>query len=330
MTQGVFICTAPFIHKAVQSKGKKVLHKNESLFIFCHSQSTLLQQLGVAPFSEGPWPLYIHPQSLSVLSRLLLIWQHKASVQGEPDVPECMKVWERYFKRDNCSPVYVLWTCLNCLLMLSLVTFCISETGVQSLTNNSLAVICWFWGVKYIWWLALSEKCLLSICKVADWSIWVHIGISANINTDSDVCESLLSASQYISGTLVLLLSLFCLIFALPSCSYRFLGTLKQHTIQSSVHGDDDLNVEHLQLLLLLFHNLSERGRRSVLTLVTQAITEVAQSRDSQLKAVPLNLARLCLVFDYLLRHYSKAPLYLFEQVSGCSSEYFEVSLYCD
>ncbi|XP_008300472.1 E3 ubiquitin-protein ligase UBR4 isoform X1 [Stegastes partitus] len=152
-------------------------------------QSTLLQQLGVAPFSEGPWPLYIHPQSLSVLSRLLLIWQHKASVQGEPDVPECMKVWE------------------------------------------------------------------------------------------------------------------------------RFLGTLKQHTIQGSIHGEDDLNVEHLQLLLLLFHNLSERGRRSVLTLVTQAITEVAQSRDSQLKAVPLNLARLLLVFDYLLRHYSKAPLYLFEQV---------------
>lgn len=98
-------------------------------------------------------------------------------------------------------------------------------------------------------------------------------------------------------------------------CSYRFLATLKQNTIQSSVHGEDDLNVEHLQLLLLLFHNLSERGRRSVLTQVTQAITEVAQNRDSQLKAVPLNLSRLCLVFDYLLRHYSKPPLYLFEQV---------------
>lgn len=101
------------------------------------------------------------------------------------------------------------------------------------------------------------------------------------------------------------------------SCCHRFMGTLKQHTIQGSVHGEDDLNVEHLQLLLLLFHNLSERGRRSVLTLVTQAITEVAQSRDSQLKAVPLNLARMLLVFDYLLRHYSKAPVYLFEQVNA-------------
>lgn len=97
---------------------------------------------------------------------------------------------------------------------------------------------------------------------------------------------------------------------------YRFLGTLKQHILQSSLHGDEDLNVEHLQLLLLLFHNMSERGRRSVLTLVTQAIMEVAQNRDSQLKAVPLHLARLCLIFDYLLRHYSKTPLYLFEQVT--------------
>lgn len=109
------------------------------------------------------------------------------------------------------------------------------------------------------------------------------------------------------------------LLFFLCSVCFvlRFLGTLKQHTIQGSIHGEDDLNVEHLQLLLLLFHNLSERGRRTVLTMVTQAITEVAQSRDSQLKAVPLNLARLLLIFDYLLRHYSKAPLYLFEQVNA-------------
>ncbi|XP_017342515.1 E3 ubiquitin-protein ligase UBR4 isoform X1 [Ictalurus punctatus] len=152
-------------------------------------QNTLLQQLGVAPFSEGPWPMYIHPQSLSVLSRLLLIWQHKASLQGDPDVPECMKVWE------------------------------------------------------------------------------------------------------------------------------RFVGTLKQHTLQGAMPSEEDLNVEHLQLLLLIFHNLSEKGRRTVLTLCTQAIAEVATHVDSQLQSVPLNLARILLVFDYLLHQYSKAPVYLFEQV---------------
>ncbi|XP_058849008.1 E3 ubiquitin-protein ligase UBR4 isoform X2 [Acipenser ruthenus] len=153
-------------------------------------QNTLLQQLGVAPFSEGPWPLYIHPQSLSVLSRLLLIWQHKAGAQGDPDVAECMKVWE------------------------------------------------------------------------------------------------------------------------------RFIGTLKQHALQGNVPSDsEDLNVEHLQLLLLIFHNFSEKGRRTAITLCTQAISEVAAHADSQLQTVPLNLARLLLVFDYLLHQFSKVPMYLFEQV---------------
>lgn len=79
--------------------------------------------------------------------------------------------------------------------------------------------------------------------------------------------------------------------------------------------SEEDLNVEHLQLLLLIFHNLSEKGRRTVLTLCTQAIAEVAAHVDSQLQAVPLNLARILLVFDYLLHQYSKAPVYLFEQV---------------
>lgn len=79
--------------------------------------------------------------------------------------------------------------------------------------------------------------------------------------------------------------------------------------------SEEDLNVEHLQLLLLIFHNLSEKGRRTVLTLCTQAIAEVATQVDSQLQAVPLNLARILLVFDYLLHQYSKAPVYLFEQV---------------
>ncbi|KAL7976240.1 hypothetical protein Chor_008337, partial [Crotalus horridus] len=149
----------------------------------------LLQQLGVSPFSEGPWPLYIHPQSLSVLSRFLLIWQHKASSQTDPDVPECLNVWE------------------------------------------------------------------------------------------------------------------------------RFVGTLKQNALQGILPGDaEDLNVEHLQLLLLIFHSFSEKGRRSILTLCAQTILDVAASLDSQLRCVPLLLARLLSVFDYLLHQYSKAPVYLFEQ----------------
>ncbi|XP_072282664.1 E3 ubiquitin-protein ligase UBR4 isoform X5 [Pyxicephalus adspersus] len=153
-------------------------------------QNALLQHLGIAPVSEGPWPLFIHPQSLSVLSRLLLLWQHKASVQGEPDVPECLRVWE------------------------------------------------------------------------------------------------------------------------------RFVGTLKQNALQGSVPGDtDDVNVDHLQLLLLIFHNLSNRGRQTILLLCIQTLQDLANNLESQLPGVPLLLGRLLLVFDYLLHQYSKPPLYLFEQV---------------
>ncbi|XP_063173479.1 E3 ubiquitin-protein ligase UBR4 [Candoia aspera] len=199
------MATLASIIKEVDKDGLKGTSEEEefaaALYHFNHSlvtsdlqsptlQNILLQQLGVSPFSEGPWPLYIHPQSLSVLSRFLLIWQHKASTQTDPDVPECLNVWE------------------------------------------------------------------------------------------------------------------------------RFVGTLKQNALQGILPGDtEDLNVEHLQLLLLIFHSFSEKGRRSILTLCIQTILEVAAHLDSQLRCVPLLLARLLLVFDYLLHQYSKAPVYLFEQV---------------
>ncbi|XP_070615566.1 E3 ubiquitin-protein ligase UBR4 isoform X3 [Erythrolamprus reginae] len=199
------MATLASIIKEVDKDGLKGTSEEEefaaALYHFNHSlvtsdlqsptlQNILLQQLGVSPFSEGPWPLYIHPQSLSVLSRFLLIWQHKASTQTDPDVPECLNVWE------------------------------------------------------------------------------------------------------------------------------RFLGTLKQNALQGVLPGDaEDLNVEHLQLLLLIFHSFSEKGRRSILTLCVQTILDVTANLDSQLQCVPLLLARLLLIFDYLLHQYSKAPVYLFEQV---------------
>ncbi|XP_026545772.1 E3 ubiquitin-protein ligase UBR4-like [Notechis scutatus] len=199
------MATLASIIKEVDKDGLKGTSEEEefaaALYHFNHSlvtsdlqsptlQNILLQQLGVSPFSEGPWPLYIHPQSLSVLSRFLLIWQHKASTQMDPDVPECLNVWE------------------------------------------------------------------------------------------------------------------------------RFVGTLKQNALQGILPGDaEDLNVEHLQLLLLIFHSFSEKGRRTILTLCVQTILDITANLDSQLRCVPLLLARLLLVFDYLLHQYSKAPMYLFEQV---------------
>lgn len=97
------------------------------------------------------------------------------------------------------------------------------------------------------------------------------------------------------------------------------MGTLKQNALQGTLPSDaEDLNVEHLQLLLLIFHNFSERGRRSIMMLCIQTIVELTGNMDTQQSSVPLIVARLLLVFDYLLHQYSKAPVYLFEQVKCC------------
>lgn len=91
---------------------------------------------------------------------------------------------------------------------------------------------------------------------------------------------------------------------------------MKQSALQGVVPSEtEDLNVEHLQLLLLIFHNFTEKGRRAILTLFVQIIQELSASVEAQARSVPLILARLLLIFDYLLHQYSKAPVYLFEQV---------------
>lgn len=91
---------------------------------------------------------------------------------------------------------------------------------------------------------------------------------------------------------------------------------MKQNALQGVVPNEtEDLNIEHLQLLLLIFHNFSEKGRRDILTLFVQIIQELSANMDAQMRSVPLILARLLLIFDYLLHQYSKAPVYLFEQV---------------
>lgn len=91
---------------------------------------------------------------------------------------------------------------------------------------------------------------------------------------------------------------------------------MKQNALQGVVPSEtEDLNVEHLQLLLLIFHNFTEQGRQAILTLVVQIIQELSANMDAQARSVPLILARLLLILDYLLHQYSKAPMYLFEQV---------------
>ena len=75
-----------------------------------------------------------------------------------------------------------------------------------------------------------------------------------------------------------------------------------------------DLNVEHLQLLLFMFHNFSHLQRQAVLHDCIQAIISVSKE-PSLTKTVPVALARLLLLLDYFIHHFSAPPQELFKQV---------------
>lgn len=99
---------------------------------------------------------------------------------------------------------------------------------------------------------------------------------------------------------------------------HRLVNTLIENVInQSSSDVDaEDLNVEHAQVLLYLFHFLNLMQKKSVLLLMAGGIlrcSEVARGplQDSQL----LHLSRLLLLFDYVMKHLYDAPAILLEQV---------------
>lgn len=81
-----------------------------------------------------------------------------------------------------------------------------------------------------------------------------------------------------------------------------------------------DLNVEHAQLVLFLFHSLNLMQKKAVLLSVANALIHCAETigktmRDSQL----LHLSRLLLLLDYLMKHLYDAPPSLLEQVQSRS-----------
>ncbi|XP_063242107.1 E3 ubiquitin-protein ligase UBR4 isoform X2 [Bacillus rossius redtenbacheri] len=79
---------------------------------------------------------------------------------------------------------------------------------------------------------------------------------------------------------------------------------------------NEDLNVEHAQLLLFLFHSLNLMQKKSVILLTADGVVQCsgavkAAMKDSQL----LHLSRLLLLLDYLVRHLYDPPTALLEQV---------------
>ncbi|XP_034944940.1 E3 ubiquitin-protein ligase UBR4 isoform X2 [Chelonus insularis] len=79
---------------------------------------------------------------------------------------------------------------------------------------------------------------------------------------------------------------------------------------------NEDLNVEHAQLLLFLFHSLNLMQKKSVLLVTGSGAVRCSEAvkapmKDSQI----LHLSRLLLLLEYMMRHLYDAPPTLLEQV---------------
>nr|XP_037270039.1 E3 ubiquitin-protein ligase UBR4-like [Rhipicephalus microplus] len=100
---------------------------------------------------------------------------------------------------------------------------------------------------------------------------------------------------------------------------FRLVLNTMQKAILSS-HGDDseDMNVEHTQLLLFLFHNLQLMQKKVVLLSVAKTIINVAPVSQSPLKDIQIiYIARLLHIFEYLIKNLYDAPASLVDQVQG-------------
>ncbi|KAK7862494.1 hypothetical protein R5R35_005919 [Gryllus longicercus] len=79
---------------------------------------------------------------------------------------------------------------------------------------------------------------------------------------------------------------------------------------------NEDLNVEHAQLLLFLFHSLNLMQKKSVLLLTAGGVIRCAEVLSTPLRDLQLlHLARLLLLLEYLMKHLYDAPPALLEQV---------------
>ncbi|KAI0242917.1 E3 ubiquitin-protein ligase UBR4 [Lamellibrachia satsuma] len=109
----------------------------------------------------------------------------------------------------------------------------------------------------------------------------------------------------------------------------RLLTTLQTAILGSgnSTHDVEDVNVEHMQLLLFLFHGLPLMQKKSLLLRIAELITNIsetlqqysihvdASSHTGLFELVPLPLSRLVLIIDYLLHNFYDSPAAIVQQV---------------
>ncbi|XP_028033464.1 protein purity of essence isoform X1 [Bombyx mandarina] len=107
---------------------------------------------------------------------------------------------------------------------------------------------------------------------------------------------------------------------------HKIVNTLQECALQpqpSQDHDYEDLNVEHAQLLVYLFHSLTLMQKKSVLLMTSNAIIKVVETlgindRKKAMHTLPHQLmlaTRLMLLLEYLMRHLYDAPQMLLQQI---------------
>ncbi|XP_066906272.1 E3 ubiquitin-protein ligase UBR4 [Halyomorpha halys] len=152
-------------------------------------------------------------------------------------------------------------------------------------------------------------------------TLLLHLGVSPFANTDNHSWPL-----QVYPRTLAVLAQVLLLkpqeekASACISIWQRLINTLIENicsTPTTTVEAEiDDLNVEHAQLVLFLFHSLNLMQKKSVLLSCANGVMKVSEKvrgvmRESQI----LHLSRLLLLLDYLVKHLYDAPAALLEQV---------------
>ncbi|XP_051158982.1 E3 ubiquitin-protein ligase UBR4 isoform X2 [Leptopilina boulardi] len=100
---------------------------------------------------------------------------------------------------------------------------------------------------------------------------------------------------------------------------HRLVTTMVENVCNSPANSDaenEDLNVEHAQLVLFLFHSLNLMQKKSVLLVTGSGAVRCSEAvktpmKDSQI----LHLSRLLLLLEYMMKHLYDAPSSLLEQV---------------
>ncbi|ENN72391.1 hypothetical protein YQE_11026, partial [Dendroctonus ponderosae] len=102
---------------------------------------------------------------------------------------------------------------------------------------------------------------------------------------------------------------------------HRLVNTLIENVLnnpQAAIDSTEveDLNVEHAEVLLYLFHSLNLLQKKSVVLLMAGGVLRCSETARSNLKdSQLLNLSRLLLLFDYIMKHLYDVPTSLLEKI---------------